>query len=106
MTIRKACDFIPNQDIEWVLTQKPSVLKLWSHCWSSDKNGDVWMPLETDLSVTAFRKAKKALIREKLFVFERQLNGRKNRWMVKNLHGQKVKSFWGDTQLIHPSDEI
>lgn len=89
---------IPQDDSDWALQQKPSVLKLWVECWRSDPYGSRWMQLTTSLGKSAFSQAKKILYQEGLFVFRPQasiIDGRQTVcWEVKNLHGSRVADFW------------
>lgn len=89
---------IPVDDLAWVREQKPTVLQLFLDCWSSDPYGSRWVQLSTKLKPSAFREAKKTLSNRGLFVFKREtsiLDARSTVcWLVKNLHGSRVKEFW------------
>ncbi|GJD22883.1 hypothetical protein RIVM261_078390 [Rivularia sp. IAM M-261] len=83
---------IPDEDMEWALSQRLPVYRLWGECWRSDPNG-VWVPLQTSMGMENFRKAKKPLIDAGLFLFETRMtviNGKCHyQCWVKNLHGCK-----------------
>lgn len=89
---------IPVNDLAWAMTQKPSVIQLFNECWLSDPYGSRWIQLSTKLKPSAFREAKKILSNRGLFVFKREtsiLDGRSTVcWLIKNLHGSRVKEFW------------
>lgn len=101
---------IPVDDLVWVRNKKsPAVLQLFLDCWSSDPYGSRWAQLSTELKPTAFKKAKKILSDRGLFVFKREtsiLDGRSTVcWLIKNLHGSRVKEFWNPTAHT-PSNEV
>jgi hypothetical protein len=89
---------IPQEDNAWIESQKPSIRKLWHQCWSADPYGSRWVEIATDLSAAAFRLARKILSAVGLFEFKRECAGddarRTARWLVRNLHGARVKNFW------------
>lgn len=89
---------IPIEDMLWASQQKPSVTQLWQECWTADPYGSRWMPLSTPLGYSTFLSAKKVLSESGLFIFKPDksiLDGRETvGWIVRNLHGSRVKSFW------------
>jgi hypothetical protein len=95
---------IPKNDLVWARDQKPSVRRLFDFCWEADPYGSRWMPLNHDLGRTAFTKAKKVLYEAGLFIFKPEKILKDSRetvyWMVLNLHGSRVKSFW------HPNVDL
>lgn len=97
-------NMIPQDDLDWVADQKPSVFRLFADCWRSDPYGTRWMQLTTKLKSSAFTYAKKRLTIQGLFVFKRETSIQDSRstvcWMVKNLHGSRVASYWGDTANV------
>nr|MDZ8061856.1 hypothetical protein [Nostoc sp. EkiNYC01] len=112
---------IPIEDMLWASQQKPSVNQLWQECWTCDPYGSRWMPLNTSLGYSTFIAAKKVLSATGLFVFKPDksvIDGRETvGWIVRNLHGSRVKSFWeqevgsideethADLEEIHALDE-
>ena len=89
---------IPQEDSEFIETQKPSVMKLWLRCWRCDPYGSGWQDLSHDLSPSAFKKAKRILSDKGLFVFEPKKSSRDGRetthWRILNLHGARKNDFW------------
>ncbi|MBD2565633.1 MULTISPECIES: hypothetical protein [Nostoc] len=89
---------IPIEDLLWASQQKPSVNQLWQECWTADPYGSRWMPLASALGYSTFICAKKILSDSGLFIFKPDKSiqdGRETaRWMVKNLHGSRMKEFW------------
>ncbi|WP_341532116.1 hypothetical protein WKK05_39810 (plasmid) [Nostoc sp. UHCC 0302] len=89
---------IPIEDMLWASQQKPSVTQLWQEAWTTDPYGSRWMPLTTALSYSTFISAKKILSESGLFIFKPDKSiedGRETvRWMVRNLHGSRMKEFW------------
>ncbi|MBN3872444.1 hypothetical protein [Nostoc sp. JL33] len=89
---------IPIQDMLWASQQKPSVNQLWQECWTADPYGSRWMPLTSALGYSTFISAKKILSESRLFIFKPDKSiedGRETAsWMVKNLHGSRMKEFW------------
>ena len=89
---------IPIEDHDFIDTQKPSILKFWLQCWRSDPYGSRWQVLNHNLSYSAFKKAKKILSDEGLFLFKRESSIRDNRetvcWLVLNLHGSRRNDYW------------
>ncbi|MEJ6486025.1 hypothetical protein N0Y54_32990 [Nostoc punctiforme UO1] len=89
---------IPIQDMLWASQQKPSVNQLWQECWTVDPYGSRWMPLTSALGYSTFICAKKILAESGLFIFKPDKSiedGRETaNWMVKNLHGSRMKEFW------------
>ncbi|MBW4689955.1 MAG: hypothetical protein KME40_33950 [Komarekiella atlantica HA4396-MV6] len=89
---------IPIEDMLWASQQKPSVNQLWQECWTADPYGSRWMPLSTGMGYSTFISAKKILAESGLFIFKPDKSiedGRETvRWMVKNLHGSRMKEFW------------
>src|SRR5579883_3493847 len=88
---------IPDEDMAWVLEQRPPVYKLWGECWRADPYGSRWMPLRTSLGKENLKKAKRPLIDAGLFLFENRLTivdgQRSYEWWIKNLHGCR-SSYW------------
>lgn len=99
---------IPMNDMMWVMAQTPAVIQLFQASWLCDPYGSRWMNLTTNLSTSAFRKARKILSQQGLFIFQRQTSCEDSRetigWQVKNLHGARVKEFWQNTNLYPPQD--
>ncbi len=99
---------IPVEDMNWALQQSPAVYKLWGECWRCDPYGSRMMQLNTQLPKSTFMRAKKVLKEADLFVFERKTSITDGRetvcWMVKNLHGARVKEYW--QQCSHLEIEI
>ncbi|MFS0519405.1 hypothetical protein ACEYW6_32570 [Nostoc sp. UIC 10607] len=89
---------IPIQDMLWASQQKPSVNQLWQECWTADPYGSRWMPLTSALGYSTFISAKKILAESGLFIFKPDKSIQDGRetasWMVKNLHGSRMKEFW------------
>ncbi|WP_189524978.1 hypothetical protein [Nostoc sp. 'Peltigera membranacea cyanobiont' 232] len=89
---------IPIEDLLWVSQQKPSVTQLWQECWTADPYGSRWMPLTSALGYSTFISAKKILSESRLFIFKPDKSIQDGRetasWMVKNLHGSRMKEFW------------
>ncbi|WP_373530530.1 hypothetical protein [Nostoc sp.] len=82
----------------WASQQKPSVNQLWQECWTADPYGSRWMPLSTEMGYSTFISAKKILSESGLFIFKPDKSIQDGRetasWMVKNLHGSRMKEFW------------
>ncbi|WP_414573233.1 hypothetical protein [Nostoc sp. CCY 9925] len=89
---------IPIEDMLWASQQKPSVTQLWQECWTADPYGSRWMPLSNGMGYSTFISAKKILAESGLFIFKPDKSiedGRETAsWMVKNLHGSRMKEFW------------
>ncbi|MHC5862516.1 hypothetical protein [Nostoc sp.] len=89
---------IPIEDLLWASQQKPSVNQLWQECWTADPYGSRWMPLASALRYSTFICAKKILSDSGLFIFKPDKSIQDGRetanWMVKNLHGSRMKEFW------------
>jgi hypothetical protein len=89
---------IPIEDLLWASQQKPSVTQLWQECWTADPYGSRWMPLTSALGYSTFISAKKILSDSGLFIFKPDKSIQDGRetasWMVKNLHGSRMKEFW------------
>jgi hypothetical protein len=89
---------IPIEDMLWASQQKPSVNQLWQECWTADPYGSRWMPLSTGMGYSTFISAKKILAESGLFIFKPDKSIQDSRetvtWMVKNLHGSRMKEFW------------
>ncbi|MBD2359560.1 hypothetical protein H6G41_34335 [Tolypothrix sp. FACHB-123] len=89
---------IPIEDMLWAQEQKPSVSQLWQECWTSDPYGSRWMPLSTALGYSTFICVKKILCESGLFIFKPDKSIQDGRetvgWMVRNLHGSRMKEFW------------
>jgi hypothetical protein len=89
---------IPIEDMLWASQQKPSVTQLWQECWTADPYGSRWMPLTSALGYSTFISAKKILADSGLFIFKPDKSIQDGRetasWMVKNLHGSRMKEFW------------
>ncbi|AUB43108.1 Methyl-accepting chemotaxis protein (plasmid) [Nostoc flagelliforme CCNUN1] len=89
---------IPIEDMLWASQQKPSVNQLWQECWTADPYGSRWMPLTSALGYSTFISAKKILCDSGLFIFKPDKSIQDGRetasWMVKNLHGSRMKEFW------------
>ncbi|QFS49623.1 hypothetical protein [Nostoc sphaeroides] len=102
---------IPIQDMLWASQQKPSVNQLWQECWTADPYGSRWMPLTSALGYSTFISAKKILSDSGLFIFKPDKSIQDGRetasWMVKNLHGSRMKEFWekANTEKREPSAE-
>ncbi len=60
--------------------------------------GSRWMPLASGLGYSTFISAKKILSESGLFIFKPDKSIQDGRetasWMVKNLHGSRMKEFW------------
>jgi hypothetical protein len=89
---------IPIEDMLWASQQKPSVTQLWQECWTADPYGSRWMALSTALGYSSFICAKKILAESGLFIFKPDKSIQDGRetvgWMVRNLHGSRMKEFW------------
>ena len=102
---------IPIQDMLWASQQKPSVNQLWQECWTADPYGSRWMPLSTGMGYSTFISAKKILSESGLFIFKPDKSIQDSRetvtWMVKNLHGSRMKEFWekANAEKQEPSAE-
>jgi hypothetical protein len=92
---------IPIEDMLWASQQKPSVTQLWQECWTADLYGSRWMALSTALGYSSFICAKKILAESGLFIFKPDKSIQDGRetvgWMVRNLHGSRMKEFWEKT---------
>ena len=113
---------IPIEDMLWASQQKPSVTQLWQECWTADPYGSRWMPLTSALGYSTFISAKKILSESGLFIFKPDKSIQDGRetasWMVKNLHGSRMKEFWeqanaekqepnaGDSEIDAGSEEM
>ncbi|MBE8969121.1 hypothetical protein IQ277_23725, partial [Nostocales cyanobacterium LEGE 12452] len=97
---------IPIQDMLWASQQKPSVTQLWQECWTADPYGSRWMPLTSALGYSTFICAKKILAESGLFIFKPDKSIQDGRetasWMVKNLHGSRMKEFWEKANSASP----
>ncbi|MCC5633470.1 hypothetical protein LC613_39075 [Nostoc sphaeroides CHAB 2801] len=102
---------IPIEDMLWASQQKPSVTQLWQECWTADPYGSRWMPLTSALGYSTFICAKKILSESGLFIFKPDKSIQDGRetasWMVKNLHGSRIKEFWekANTENQQPNSE-
>lgn len=89
---------IPIEDMLWASQQRPSITQLWQECWTADPYGSRWMPLTSALGYSTFIFAKKILSESGLFIFKPDKSIQDGRetasWMVKNLHGSRMKEFW------------
>ena len=89
---------IPIEDMLWASQQKPSVTQLWQECWTADPYGSRWMPLSMALGYSSFICAKKIIAESGLFIFKPDKSIQDGRetvgWMVRNLHGSRMKEFW------------
>ncbi|WP_179064055.1 hypothetical protein [Nostoc sp. C052] len=89
---------IPIEDLLWASQHKPSVTQLWQECWTVDPYGSRWMPLTSALGYSTFISARKILSESGLFIFKPDKSIQDGRetasWMVKNLHGSRMKEFW------------
>ncbi|QHG20718.1 hypothetical protein [Nostoc sp. ATCC 53789] len=89
---------IPIEDMLWASQQRPSITQLWQECWTADPYGSRWMPLASALGYSTFICAKKILSDSGLFIFKPDKSIQDGRetasWMVKNLHGSRMKEFW------------
>ncbi|AUB42138.1 Methyl-accepting chemotaxis protein [Nostoc flagelliforme CCNUN1] len=95
---------IPIEDMLWASQQKPSVNQLWQECWTADPYGSRWMPLSTGMGYSTFISAKKILSESGLFIFKPDKSIQDSRetvvWMVKNLHGSRMKEFWEKANAV------
>ncbi|MEH2039397.1 hypothetical protein [Nostoc sp.] len=100
---------IPIEDLLWASQQKPSVTQLWQECWTADPYGSRWMPLSTGMGYSTFISAKKILSDSGLFIFKPDKSiedGRETAsWMVKNLHGSRMKEFWEKANSASPKPD-
>ncbi|MBD2491381.1 hypothetical protein [Aulosira sp. FACHB-615] len=98
---------IPIEDMLWASQQKPSVNQLWQECWTSDPYGSRWMSLSTALGYSSFICAKKILSESGLFIFKPDKSIQDGRetvgWMVRNLHGSRMKEFWEKVNTEKPN---
>ncbi|WP_375514549.1 hypothetical protein [uncultured Nostoc sp.] len=89
--------------------QKPSVTQLWQECWTADPYGSRWMPLTSALAYSTFISAKKILSDSGLFIFKPDKSIQDGRetasWMVKNLHGSRMKEFWEKANSASPKPD-
>ena len=97
---------IPIEDMLWASQQKPSVTQLWQECWTADPYGSRWMPFTSALGYSTFISAKKILSESGLFIFKPDKSIQDGRetasWMVKNLHGSRMKEFWEKGNFASP----
>ena len=95
---------IPIEDMLWASQQKPSVTQLWQECWTADPYGSRWMSLNTTLGYSTFICAKKVLSETGLFIFKPDKSIQDGRetvgWMVRNLHGSRMKDFWEEVDSL------
>ncbi|MBD2248592.1 hypothetical protein [Nostoc sp. FACHB-888] len=100
---------IPIEDMLWASQQKPSVTQLWQECWTADPYGSRWMPLTSALGYSTFISAKKILVESGLFIFKPDKSIQDGRetasWMVKNLHGSRIKEFWEKANSASPKPD-
>ncbi|WP_265277956.1 hypothetical protein [Nostoc sp. KVJ3] len=100
---------IPIEDMLWASQQKPSVNQLWQECWTADPYGSRWMPLASALGYSTFISAKKILSESGLFIFKPDKSIQDGRetasWMVKNLHGSRMKEFWEKANSASPKPD-
>ncbi|WP_226889849.1 hypothetical protein [Nostoc sp. MG11] len=100
---------IPIEDMLWASQQKPSVNQLWQECWTADPYGSRWMPLTSALGYSTFISAKKILSDSGLFIFKPDKSIQDSRetvtWMVKNLHGSRMKEFWEKANSASPKPD-
>ncbi|MEH1823041.1 MAG: hypothetical protein V7L31_28850 [Nostoc sp.] len=100
---------IPIEDMLWTSQQKPSVNQLWQECWTADPYGSRWMPLISALGYSTFICAKKILSDSGLFIFKPDKSIQDGRetasWMVKNLHGSRMKEFWEKANSASPKPD-
>ncbi|MEA5627384.1 hypothetical protein [Nostoc sp. UHCC 0251] len=100
---------IPIEDLLWASQQKPSVTQLWQECWTADPYGSRWMPLTSALGYSTFICAKKILSDSGLFIFKPDKSIQDGRetasWMVKNLHGSRMKEFWEKANSASPKPD-
>lgn len=94
---------IPHEDLIWISTQTPSVVKLFLQCWiCAPENDGHWRVLNHSLKTTAFRRASKALREKGLFVISCSKSIRDARetayWEVANLEGADKSKF--EVELI------
>lgn len=89
---------IPEQDSEFIETQKPSVMKLWLQCWRCDPYGSRWQVLNHSLKPSSFSVGKKILSEAGLFAFKSDRSVRDGRetvcWLIMNLHGSRRNDYW------------
>ncbi|MEJ6485263.1 hypothetical protein N0Y54_28790 [Nostoc punctiforme UO1] len=82
----------------WASQQRPSITQLWQESWTADPYGSRWMPLTSALGYSTFISAKKILSDSGLFIFKPDKSIQDGRetasWMVRNLHGSRMKEFW------------
>ncbi|WP_375501542.1 hypothetical protein [uncultured Nostoc sp.] len=103
---------IPIEDMLWASQQKPSVTQLWQECWTADPYGSRWMPLTSALGYSTFISAKKILSDSGLFIFKPDKSIQDGRetvaWLIKNLHGSRIKEFWekANSEKREPNAEI
>ena len=101
---------IPIKDMLWAQEQKHSVTQLWQECWTADPYGSRWMPLSTALSYSTFMCAKKVLAQSGLFIFKPDKSIQDGRetvgWMVRNLHGSRMKDFWEEVDSASPKPDV
>ncbi|WP_375515270.1 hypothetical protein [uncultured Nostoc sp.] len=101
---------IPIEDMLWASQQKPSVTQLWQESWTADPYGSRWMPLSTGMGYSTFISAKKILAESGLFIFKPDKSiedGRETAsWMVKNLHGSRMKEFWEKANSASPKPNV
>lgn len=101
---------IPQLDLSWVQAQKPSVIQLFHECWLSDPYGSRLMKLTTKLKKSAFSVAKKILQSTGLFIFKPDPSSTDGRvhegWMIQNLHGSRVKSFWKGAIQVEEKESV
>ncbi len=99
---------IPQEDSEFIETQKLSTVKLWLQCWRSDPYGNRWMPLNHSLKSSSFWEAKKILSERGLFLFKPDRSIRDGRetvcWLVLNLHGARRNDYWLESADLESAD--
>ena len=91
---------------EFIENQTATVQKLWHQCWRSDPYGSRWQVLNHTLNDRSFRRAKKILSDQGLFVFKPDHSISDGRevvcWLVMNLHGARRSDYW--LRQNRPSD--
>jgi len=99
---------IPHSDIDWVLQQSPTVVKLFLESWRCDSFGNrrkhgepQWKKLTTKLQADNFRKTRKVLEDNGYFKYRKIVEEKEVRWEVWNQRA-RYSGNWIQNQTENP----